>query len=278
MNALDAYRLDCDLVRKLKVQNTSPATCRLCLRVEPLLMSHIFPAWLWRAIKGGSNFILVDAATQKATKQQTELRAPLLCSDCELQIGKHEAYVKTKYDQWLNVERPRKVDKSTGEAVGKNIVIPEYFEVDYAHLKLFVLACFWRASESPFLSYRESKIQTDGTAGEIIPGHFKERLRKIILSNDPGNDYDYPILPTVDRTGMLANAKTMGVTYSQFEGIGFLRTFVGGALWTLALDEGHPQWTQAAPRRLRSDNRCFFDLRDLTKDPGIARVIDAAGN
>lgn len=276
MTAAEAYKSDCKLAKSLARLNDKPGTCRLCLRTEPLQLSHIHPAWLWRAVKSEGQFMFVDAGTGDSNKEQTELKEPLLCHDCEQRLSRHEGHVKQWYDTWLALERPRNV--VNGKVVGKNIIIPRFAEVDYAHAKLFILACFWRADQCSFRSYRAVPDRDEDVLGPIIKSdHYRNRLRELILTDQPGEDYDFPILPNFDSSGLLANVNCLSVRSIMVKGRECLVTFAGMAEWTVVLEEGNREWTSMGVRRLQDNDRCYYEMEDFYHKPGYRELIDSCG-
>lgn len=106
---------------------------------------------------------------------QKGYREKLLCEECEGVINKYETYfAKTWYQQ---KKLPDKIEND-------HIILTG---LDYKNFKLLHLSILWRAS----ISSREEFKNVN-----IIKRH-KERLRKMVLNNDPGLEDRYSFFAIV---------------------------------------------------------------------------------
>lgn len=148
--------------------------CALCLETKPLRRSHVVPEFMHAGMYDEKHriFGLSSVSSKPVRLFQKGLREPLLCEDCEQQVGRYEAYAS----RVLN---------------GGNVRIDRVeigFEVsglDYARLKLFFLSLLWRFSVTTIEQYRGAQL-----------GPHTERLRQLLVREDPGDHLTYPCLIT----------------------------------------------------------------------------------
>lgn len=106
--------------------------------------------------------------------QQKGLREFLLCGGCEETISRWEQYAqKTLYGR----HNPKYV-KQNGQKHGEYIL---FTGINYEKFKLFLLSMLWRASVSNLEQFRQVRLGH----------HHQERVRKMILAGEPGNEDDY---------------------------------------------------------------------------------------
>lgn len=95
----------------------------------------------------------------------------LLCKECEEKINEHENYV---IQQLTTLSAIRYYEDD-------NFI--RYENIVYAHFRLFALSVLWRASISANRFFQEIDLGTN-----------EEKIRQMILNNDPGVFDLYPIL------------------------------------------------------------------------------------
>jgi len=105
--------------------------------------------------------------------QQKGLRELLLCGECEDRISKWEQYAqKTLYGG----HNPKCVRQS-GQKHAEYVL---FTGINYEKFKLFLLSMLWRASVSNLEQFRRVSL-----------GRHQERIRKMILAGNPGDEDDY---------------------------------------------------------------------------------------
>jgi len=143
--------------------------CRLCLNDRELCGSHIIPEFFYRPTYDTKHRAYeLELATFGERYLQKGYREALLCKPYEDKIGKHEAYVAQMwYQQGVLPD----------EMLADSLVI---CGLDYARFKLFHLSVLWRASISTGRMFERIALDADA-----------ERIRQMLLSEDPGDEDQY---------------------------------------------------------------------------------------
>ena len=151
--------------------------CTLCLKDGvSLCNSHVFPEFLYKEIYEDDKHIYYALSTnpdERVGKRRSGIYERLLCRECESKIQRYEDYAaKVLYG-------------------GTRIGIQRYPEMlvisslDYNRFKLFQLSLLWRAGVSKRKEFRGTDI-----------GVHTERIRRMLLMDDPGDVYDYGCIVT----------------------------------------------------------------------------------
>jgi len=146
--------------------------CALCLEEAELQKSHIIPEFLYGVMYDEKHRynVLSLVPENRERFEQKGARERLLCRNCEEKLGKLERYASLV----INGGAPG-VD---GHRDGNIVYVKG---IDYERFKLFQLSLLWRAGVAKG-SYFE----------RVTLGPHEERLRVMLLANDPG-PYDlYP--------------------------------------------------------------------------------------
>jgi hypothetical protein len=153
-------------------------TCRLCLRIRPLLNSHVLPEFLYKDIYDPMHrfkSVPAPSSEKKPRLEQKGLTEPLLCSDCERRLSVYETYsAPVVRDMKASaVPKVRQTEPSINDAT----VIPG---VDYSKFKLFLMSLVWRAGVASGDFWEAVKL-----------GPHDEKLRSRIYAGDPGKTHEY---------------------------------------------------------------------------------------
>lgn len=146
-------------------------TCALCQRDLQLCRSHLIPEFFYKQVydPAPKRFYVVssDADIRTRPRQSGEWEW-LLCKDCEARLNRWETYVA-----WLFGQKAPLLEPHGSRLVARG--------VDYSSFKLFQLSVLWRAAVSsrPFFADVE------------LPPEDCERLRQMILTDDPGEPEEY---------------------------------------------------------------------------------------
>ncbi|MCF7981164.1 MAG: hypothetical protein K9K86_04215 [Pseudomonadales bacterium] len=155
--------------------NNSVGICKLCQKEAELKNSHIIPEFFYRRLyddKHRFNVVPLDP-TENARYEQKGLREHLLCNDCEQQFSKYEKYTRGIFYGGKSI------------LIGRGNPI-RISRVDYQRFKLFQLSLIFRAALSKLPFFYSVKL-----------GHHEERIRKMLLKEDPGDETDYPCMVIV---------------------------------------------------------------------------------
>lgn len=150
--------------------NGKNESCRLCRSEGDLRASHILPEFLYGALYDEKHRMLGVKPESNAKHEllQKGIREYLLCAGCEQHLSRYERYA---------AEVLRGLPDLSQMKAGGVAKIPG---VDYASFKLFQLSLLWRAGVSRQASFDQVRL-----------GEHEVRLRKMILTNDPGKPLDY---------------------------------------------------------------------------------------
>lgn len=147
--------------------------CHLCKEEKQLRNSHIVPEFLYEDLYNDKGHLVgVNGVGPKGRRLlQKGIREPLLCESCEQHIN--EYCEKPFRAQWFNTS-------PIPTTWSPNTIYSGHF--DYSSFKLFHLSVLFRASVSSLGTYRAISL-----------GPHEERIRKLILSRDPGPTWQYLI-------------------------------------------------------------------------------------
>lgn len=150
------------------------ATCHLCQKDRKLCNSHIVPEFLYRDLYNNNHKLMgINGVGHMGWKPlQKEIREHLLCHDCEQYLN--DKYEKPFLQQWT-------VESPLPDRITKDAAYTAVF--DYPKFKLFHLSILFRASVSSLPTFREVNLAM-----------HEGRIRKMLLTGDPGKEWEYPIL------------------------------------------------------------------------------------
>lgn len=150
----------------------STMPCRLCLQPKPLRNSHIIPEFFYRpAYDEKGRLLAMRAEDRKPVFIQKGLREELLCHDCEQLLNdRYEKPVKTLWYDHVPVPDPLEADGY------------ELHNIPYVPFKLLHLSILWRFAVASDPAFNQARL-----------GPHEERLRRMVLQNDPGRPDEYQI-------------------------------------------------------------------------------------
>lgn len=151
--------------------------CRLCLRDRQLRMSHIIPEFLYGPLYGPTHRIRsVHRSLPYIRFLGKGVREALLCDDCEALLGRYENYFS---GVWYGAQGlPSEIPAGVGKFLKSGL--------DYAQFKLFHLSILWRASVATLEDFRA-----------VALGPHQQRLRQMIVTENPGDVADYRLAASV---------------------------------------------------------------------------------
>lgn len=162
------------------------AICRLCRKEKQLIKAHIIPRKLYEPIREASigeppskqvPRMYVVGTEQKSKQFQSGIYdSSILCRECDGDlIGMWDNYGQTFLLNPLSSERH--LDNI------EKLVVYMIEEFDYKQLKLFFMSILWRAA-----------ITDNQFFAQITLGSWEEKLRKMILTQNPGNENDFSVV------------------------------------------------------------------------------------
>ncbi len=185
--------------------------CALCLLDKDLRDSHIIPEFMYKSLYDEIHrfHALSNDASERNRKPQKGIREKLLCDNCEQQLGRYERYVSLLLGGSLNLEYVTH---------GPLVVVPK---VDYNALRMFQLSILWRAGAStlPFFS-------------QITLGPHQERLRLLLLSENPGIPWQYGCLMfALMHENQIQEDLIVQPTLTKIDNVFGYRFVFGGFMW-----------------------------------------------
>lgn len=154
------------------------AQCHLCRKETQLRNSHILSEFLYREVYEEESHSFVSVSDhllhRRPLTMQKGLREPLLCPDCETRFGRTESYAAA-----LLMRAGREADSAAQTGISPPIARLAPF--DYSSFRRFGLSLLWRMGESTRHFFSAVRL-----------GPHQERLRSMLLADDPGGPDEYP--------------------------------------------------------------------------------------
>jgi hypothetical protein len=148
-----------------------PKICALCKLEKEICDSHIVPEFMYQMIYDKSHsFVSVSLDAMDANQRYKKgIREKLLCKECEIKFSKPEGYAA---DFFYTNKTPPKI-------TGKFSI---FENLQYKKLKLFFLSLLWRLAVTSLTEFQGASL------GEV----HKEKLRVMLLADNPGKPLEYP--------------------------------------------------------------------------------------
>lgn len=187
--------------------------CRLCQNDRKLCDSHIVPEFLYGDLYNAQHKLMgITGKGNKGWKPlQKGIREYLFCSACEQHLN--EKYEKPFLKQWtIDSPLPGHIKQdSTYSAV-----------YDYQTFKLFHLSILFRSSVSFLPTFQEVNL-----------GRHEERIRNMLIIEDPGQEWEYPILAfaVLNGRGKVEKRLISRPICGRHEGHRAYGQIYGGAMW-----------------------------------------------
>jgi len=221
--------------------------CKLCEKSSSLRKSHIVPEFVYASLYDEKHRMHVLSLQEQKPRpfEQKGLREKLLCGECESKLSNYERYASTAFD-----------GKDTETPLEGVIVVKD---VDYKQFKLFLLSVLWRAS-----------ISTLEFFNEVSLGSHEDKIRRMILRDDPGPSEKYGIIPfaVIDNDEMQTDLIVQPTRTRLYGHVGY-RFIFGGFLWAFFVsNQAAP--SEVKPLLFREDNT-FCILKGDIRTCGIIR-------
>jgi len=190
------------------------SNCHLCLLPKILRKSHIVPEYLYRNLYNDNRHMMgiTGKGSKGWAKVQKGLRELLFCDDCEQLFN--EKYEKPFLTDWLD-----------NNPLSKKLTPEQSYPIkmpSYERFRLFHLSVLFRAS-----------VSSDPTYNEVNLGKHEEIIRKMLLNNDSGNNWQYLIIGYAiihDKTHEIVNLIARPERRS-FDGVNCYSMLYGGVEW-----------------------------------------------
>lgn len=193
--------------------------CRLCQKDSILCDSHIIPEFFYDPLYDNKHRIkrisFDPSIIIKKVYEQKGLREKLLCKDCEGLLNKFETY---SCEIWRN----KLLD------ISNNL---NYINgVEYKKFKLFLISIIWRCGI------------TTNSQFKIDLNLHQEKMRNMLLNNNPGNfdEYGCLIYAMVNEKDELIDDLIWFETDFRIEGHRCYRLIFGGYIWVFFVSSHKP--------------------------------------
>jgi hypothetical protein len=186
--------------------------CRLCLKEQELCNSHIIPEFLYRELYDINHKLMgiTGQGNNKWKPLQKGIREYLFCFDCEQHLN--NKYEKPFLKQWS-------IDSPLPSQMNHDSVFSATY--DYLTFKLFHLSILFRSSISSLPTFQEVSL-----------GVHEERIRLMLLNENTGLDWEYPILGIVVLNGSNVEKRVISQPVNgRHEGHMVYGQIYGGAMW-----------------------------------------------
>ena len=209
----------CAIKETKSMRSTPYEICRLCHKEKQLSFSHIIPEFMYLEMYDEKHRALIvdsDSTTKEQFVQKGE-REYLFCSDCEERLSSLETYASPIVKSLLNLEAENASDSyiKTG--------------ISYPRFKLFQMSLLWRASVSSIAMFENVSLEA-----------HEETLRKMILSNKPGDPNDYGCLMMLMQNTTYLHKMSWSPVTDEIGGILTYRFLTGRLFWYFFLPEHYP--------------------------------------
>ncbi|WP_321516444.1 hypothetical protein [Marinifilum fragile] len=164
--------------------------CKLCKQEKPLIKkSHIIPDFLHKELYDQKHYIKKFNAKSfrlgitRISKIPTgEYEGGMLCKECDGEkLGKYETYLGKILSNSDMPEEQKPICKKIRN--GNGVEFMEIRNIDYKLLKLGLLTILWR-----------SGISTRKTFQEVKLGPYEEKIRKMLIEENPSNDNEIELV------------------------------------------------------------------------------------
>lgn len=191
--------------------------CHLCQNDRELCDSHIIPEFLYRDLYNDQHTLMgINGQGNKGWKPlQKGTREHLLCFDCEQYLN--DKYEKPFLKQWT-------VDSPLPDRIAQDAAHTAVY--DYSKFKLFHLSILFRASVSSLPTFRGVNLAT-----------HEDRIRRMLITEDPGKEWEYPILAfaVLNGRGEVERRLISCPIASRYEGHIVYGQIYGGAIWWISV-------------------------------------------
>lgn len=199
--------------------NQSKCTCRLCLQDKKLIKAHIVSEGFFRLLRRENIAPEMHSNTPGSFPKRMPVGtydSTILCSECDGKMAPWDDYGQ----QVLIRQFPEAVKMSLqGKTVAWRM---EKF--DYQRLKLFFMSLLWRASVSTQTFYKRISV-----------GPFEDRLRTMILNENPGDSQEFAVVLARIEDGEIT--AMLDPHRERHDGISFSRFYLPGFVVYLKVDK-----------------------------------------
>lgn len=231
--------------------------CKLCGNSSPLKKSHIVPEFVFKPLYDEKHRMHVLSVREPKPRpfRYKGLRERLLCGECEAKLSKYESYASTAFN-----------GKDTETPLDNVIIVKD---IEYKQFKLFLLSILWRSSISSLEFFSEVSL-----------GSHEDKVRRMILREDPGPSEKYGIIlfALIDNNKIQADLIVQPSRARVYGQVNY-RFIFGGFMWVFFVSK-QPAPSEVKPLLFREDNTlCIIngDYRECGIIRDFARELKQMG-
>lgn len=246
-----------DTMSAVANSNRHSGTCRLCLRVMPLVDSHIIPNFQFKGLKKveGHFYELSTNQSVPERKQQRGFTERLLCVECDnLRLQKNEDYFARL---WTRGPLPEP------QQHGRFLIFRNH---DYKRCKNFLLSVLWRMSVSSLDIFNEASLGRK----------HEEVLRTGLLADREFDEREYAVTvtaPFID--GRLYEDFMLQPDSARLDGNRVYRCVIAGMLYTFFVGSA-PLRAEVHALSLRRDEFPIAKM-EVKEIPFLAHAMSRIG-
>jgi len=155
---------------------TSMPICRLCLQDRPLVEGHVLSEFLYDDLYDPERHKFLELHTderKRNVRRSKGLYECLMCDGCDNRIiSRYETYASQVLNGGVEIVTRDEPDR---------LVVTQ---LDYTKFKLFQVSLLWRSVVSTRDEFQTAIVQT----------RHAERMRQMLLHEDPGEPHEYGCL------------------------------------------------------------------------------------
>ena len=192
---------------------------------------------------------------RRLQQKQKGLKERLLCQECETNISRWQGYARRTI---YGPHDPKKI-RTSPERVAL------FDDIDYKRFKLFLLSMLWRISISGLPEF-----------GKVKLGRHEEKIREMLLGDDPGSEDDYGCFITsvifdIDDHEKNENLRKFILSPERIRTHGHIcyRVFIGGFLYIFVVSK-HRIPAEIKGLSLNCSNQLPVSIRRIEEVPLIA--------
>lgn len=227
--------------------------CALCQKTNKLCESHIIPELFYRPLYDPKHrFRAIHSSSPTIKYHQKGIKEYLLCHDCEQNLSRYENYVGGIFANLY----PKIKKMNVGEILN--------FSIDFKKSRLFYLSVLWRMSVATHKNFQNF----------AMPKH-NEKLRSLILSEDPGNTTEFGCVVSIPLiNGLFKIDWFLDPHNAKMRGDDICFVVFGGILYMFFITFNHnPKVYSEA--FIQKNNSWLITIQDARKVPFVDRAFRA---
>lgn len=220
--------------------------------------SHIIPEFEFKLMYDEKHRFLVASSDSTIPEKlaQKGFREYLLCYDCEQKFSKWESYTRNVlYGNEASLEAQ----------IGSHLVVGD---IEYASFKLYLMSLIWRMGISSLPIFSPVDL-----------GPYEERLRMLLVANDPGEPHQFPcIVSGLTLGGKMERNWIIPPSKVKCDGsITAYRFAISGVHYLFHVTEKIPPFFDVSKAAIGKEGRLVIEVNAAEEIPYIAKFFQVIG-